>query len=182
MNLLTPFVCNSHLWGSVGMNAVSPLEMGITGGGGVSPKSPRSRDIAVIGNTKSAATTPIWMSGSEMVWQWHSLIIRHRKVPHPYSQALPIHAKPGREWEPESACSFTGVRGDELTKLSNCTTIQSRSFLTPDASRAIVAGNAGLHEQRRHGYVFDNHKHMHSHMQATIGRAGSVTRSAIISS
>ena len=55
------------------------------------------------------------------------------------------------------------------------------SSLTVKESRAIVAGDAGPQEQSRHGHVFDN-KHMHSHIRATIGRAGSVTKSAIISS
>jgi len=54
------------------------------------------------------------------------------------------------------------------------------SFLTGMQSRAIVAGDAGPQEQCRHGHVFDN-KHMHSHIRATFGRAGSVTKSAIIS-
>lgn len=41
-----PFVCNIVLWGYVGMNPVSPLEMGIEGGGRVS-KIPRlQRDRA----------------------------------------------------------------------------------------------------------------------------------------
>jgi hypothetical protein len=39
-----------------------------------------------------------------------------QKVPHPYSGALPIHAKGGREWEPECAPSLTGVRDDGLIK------------------------------------------------------------------
>jgi len=56
------------------------------------------------------------------------------------------------------------------------------SFLTGKESRAIVAGDAGSQEQPRHGHVLDNNKHMHSHIQATIGRAGSVNESAIISS
>ena len=56
------------------------------------------------------------------------------------------------------------------------------SSLTGEQSRAIVAGNAGPDEQCRHGHVLDNNKHTHSHIQATIGRAGSVTKSAIISS
>jgi hypothetical protein len=59
--------------------------------------------------------------------------------------------------------------------------VQSMSFLTLDESRAIVAGNAASHHQRRHGYVLDN-KHMYSHIQAIIGRAASVTKAAIISS
>ena len=67
------------------------------------------------------------------------------------------------------------------------------SSLTVRESRAIVAGDAGSQEQcpahsraknarkwgPRHGHVFDN-KHMHSHIQATIGRAGSVDEPAII--
>ena len=70
------------------------------------------------------------------------------------------------------------------------------SSLTGEQSRAIVAGDAGPHEQRpahsraksarkwgrRHGHVLDNNKHTHSHIQATIGRAGSVNESALISS
>jgi len=32
----------------------------------------------------------------------------------PNSQALPIHAKTGREWEPENACSFTDLRMTNL--------------------------------------------------------------------
>jgi len=32
------------------------------------------------------------------------------KILRSYSQALPIHAKTGREWEPENACSFTDLR------------------------------------------------------------------------
>jgi hypothetical protein len=56
------------------------------------------------------------------------------------------------------------------------------SFLTTNQSRAIVAGNAGPQDQCRHGYVFDNYKHRHRYIQATIGRAGRVTKSAIISS
>ena len=49
-----------------------------------------------------------------------------------------------------------------------------RSSLTLNSTRAIVAGNAGPQEQCRHDYVLHNNKHMHSHIQATIGRAGSV--------
>ena len=56
------------------------------------------------------------------------------------------------------------------------------SSLTGEQSRAIVAGNAGPREQCRHGHVLDNNKHTHSHIQATIGRAGSVNEAAIISS
>jgi hypothetical protein len=37
-----------------------------------------------------------------------------QKVPHPYSGALPIHAKGGREWEPDGAPSWTGARDDDL--------------------------------------------------------------------
>ena len=50
------------------------------------------------------------------------------------------------------------------------------SFLTPEKSRAIVAGNAGFDPQGRHGHVLDNNKHRHSYIQATIGRAGSVSK------
>jgi hypothetical protein len=37
-----------------------------------------------------------------------------QKVPRPYSGALPIHAKGGREWEPDGAPSWTGTRDDDL--------------------------------------------------------------------
>ena len=37
-----------------------------------------------------------------------------QKVLRSYSQALPIHAKTGREWEPENACSFTDLRMTNL--------------------------------------------------------------------
>jgi hypothetical protein len=36
-----------------------------------------------------------------------------QKVPHSYSRALPIHAKSGREREPENARFANGVRDDE---------------------------------------------------------------------
>jgi hypothetical protein len=63
------------------------------------------------------------------------------------------------------------------------------SFLTSRQRQAIVAGNAGAQEHcpahshaknarergPRHGHVFDINKHRDSHIQATIGRAGSVT-------
>jgi len=53
----------------------------------------------------------------------------------------------------------------------------TRSFtsLTLHFFRAIVAHHAGSPQERCHGHVFDNNKHMHSHIKATIGRAGSVT-------
>jgi hypothetical protein len=40
--------------------------------------------------------------------------VQKQKVPRPYSGALPIHAKGGREWEPDSAPSWTGARDDDL--------------------------------------------------------------------
>jgi len=39
-----------------------------------------------------------------------------QKVPHSYSRALPIHAKSGREREPENARFANGVRDDETKK------------------------------------------------------------------
>jgi hypothetical protein len=73
------------------------------------------------------------------------------------------------------------VTGVSIARLMSC--------LTGRQSRAIVAGNAGAQEhcpvhsraknarkwKPRHGHVFDNNKHRDSHIQATIGRAGSVT-------
>jgi len=41
---------------------------------------------------------------------------RNNKVPHSYSRALPIHAKNGREREPENARLANGVRYDEIKK------------------------------------------------------------------
>jgi hypothetical protein len=39
--------------------------------------------------------------------------IKH-KVLRSYSQALPIHAKTGREWGPENAYSFYGSQDDRI--------------------------------------------------------------------
>jgi hypothetical protein len=41
------------------------------------------------------------------------LVKEKQKVPHSYSRALPIHAKNGREWEPENARFANGVRDDD---------------------------------------------------------------------
>jgi len=49
-------------------------------------------------------------------------------------------------------------------------------FLTGEESRAIVAGNAGERPQFRYGHVPHNNRHRNSYIQATIGRAGSVTK------
>jgi len=35
-------------------------------------------------------------------------------VPPAYSRALPIHAKTGREWEPDNARSLNGRRDEEM--------------------------------------------------------------------
>jgi len=46
----------------------------------------------------------------------HNHFKNKQKVPHSYSRALPIHAKSGREREPENARFANGVRDDETKK------------------------------------------------------------------
>jgi len=46
MNDVTLFVFNIGAWGYMGMNRVSPLEMGMDGGGGGTGKSPEKQTIA----------------------------------------------------------------------------------------------------------------------------------------
>src|SRR5438270_9084132 len=40
MDEINSFICNARAWGSMGRNRLSSLEMGITRGGGASPRSP----------------------------------------------------------------------------------------------------------------------------------------------
>ena len=54
----------------------------------------------------------VWINGRQLCQDLKRKILRS------YSQALPIHAKTGREWEPESACSFTGLRMTDVVVVS----------------------------------------------------------------
>jgi hypothetical protein len=67
------------------------------------------------------------------------------------------------------------VLGGKVLFYHNLTARTAYFFLTRPFFRAIVPIHEGSPAQHRDGHVFDNNKHMHNHIHATIGRAGSVT-------